>query len=235
MRIIILKNPQGSSDTWNGQLIGAGATHAVQNDQERGLYAIDSKVNQDIWSSPAKLVINDGTNDLSPEAGDRWLKEIDDKLDADGFRVISPTYEYNHGLQALWCGHLFTATAGQLSIFDTLISTEMKAQGGWYEVVGDPAAPDAVVGDYMELSIIDKDDTLGLFGILGLTVGTDILELGKFLKTEYINPYAANLRQVFLSRGTFDVMAGLYFRTYYNSIGNNDVKMKVSFYVHEEP
>lgn len=74
MRVIVLKNPQGVDDTWNGQTIVAGGTYTIQGESERERFASDSKVNQDIWSDPAKLIINDGTQDLTSEAGDQWLK-----------------------------------------------------------------------------------------------------------------------------------------------------------------
>ena len=85
----------------------------------------------------------------------------------------------------------------------------------------------AVINDYIEESVIDKDDVLGLFSIYGLTVGVDILELKKYVKKEFINPLTAGQRQVFQANSTFVVTAGLYLRTAYNSTGPDDVVLKV--------
>lgn len=84
MRTIVLKNPQVTEDTWNGQSIAASGSYTIQSESERDSFATDSKVNQDIWSSPAKLVINDGENDLSPVEADRWLKGISEQRTATG-------------------------------------------------------------------------------------------------------------------------------------------------------
>ena len=92
MRTIILKNPQGSSDTWVGQTIAASGTYTIQSEQERDVFSNNDKVNQDIWSDPVKLVVNDGVNDLSPSAGDKWLKNQDDNLsNTDGRKIYHAT------------------------------------------------------------------------------------------------------------------------------------------------
>lgn len=74
MRVIILKNPQGVSDTWEGLTIPAGGQHTITTDSEREEFSISEKLNQDLWADPPKIVINDGENDLEPAEGDIWLK-----------------------------------------------------------------------------------------------------------------------------------------------------------------
>ena len=93
---------------------------------------------------------------------------------------------------------------------------------------------DASLGDYIEEAVVDKDDVLGLFNTYGLTVGTDVLELKKYIKTEYINPLVAGQRQVFIANSTFVIAAGLYLRTIYVSVGTiNDVSLKVTTLTYE--
>lgn len=144
----------------------------------------------------------------------------------DGNPVWAPTFEDTMGLYPEWAGHKYTATAGATNIFDEVVTTEKQLRGGWYELFDD----NAVVGDYLEFSVVDKDDVLGLFALYGMTVGTHVLELAKYVKTEYINP-AKKERQIFMAKSTFVVTGGLYLRTIYESTGANDVGFKVVTHV----
>lgn len=137
--------------------------------------------------------------------------------------TVAPTFEDTGGVHPQWHGHKYLATAGQTSIFDELVTTEKQIRGGWYEMMDN----NAVVGDYIEFSVVDKDDVLGLFSTYGLTVGVDVLELKKYVKEDYINPLHAGNREVIESRSTFLITAGLYMRTIYESTGGDDVCFKV--------
>ena len=252
--------------------------------------------------------------------------------DENGHAIVAPTYQNTQGLKAVWKGYLYTATAGILNIFDELINTEIKISSGYYQLVAPLDSPEAVIGDYVEMSIIDKDNISGLFSLYGLvarknevqtitfsavpsggmytlshdsnitgnisydsdaaTVQTalralsslsevtvsgntsvgftvtfagedgyqtqpqltsdfssltgatishataiegysgDILELAKHVKKEYINPFSPE-RQPFESAAAQDVIAGLYFRFYYNSTGSENVTFKVLSFYHE--
>jgi hypothetical protein len=143
--------------------------------------------------------------------------------DENGNTVQAPTFENTGGLHPQWVGYKYTATAGALSFFDELVTVEKQLRGGWYELMDS----NPVIGDYIEESVIDKDDVLGLFSTYGLTQGVDVLELKKYVKTEYINPAGVNTRQMFQAASTFAIIAGLYIRTAYNSVGANDVVFKV--------
>lgn len=144
----------------------------------------------------------------------------------DGNPVIAPTFEDTMGLYPEWAGHKYIATAGATNIFDEVVTTEKQLRGGWYELFDD----NAVIGDYLEFGVVDKDDVLGLFSLYGMTVGTHVLELAKYVKTEYINPTRKD-RQIFMANSTFVVMAGLYIRTIYESTGANNVQFKVVTHV----
>ena len=252
--------------------------------------------------------------------------------DESGYAIFSPTYQATQGLLATWKGYLYTAQAGKMNVFDELIVPEIKISRGYYQLIHSASSPDAAVGDYAEMSVIDKDDTLGLFSLYGLTVGSDevqtitfsatpssgtftltyngettgllaynasaetvqaelvsvsgfsginvtgnvasgftvtfsgtagrmahpqitsndtllvgatishststegvdgdVLELNKHIRKEYINPYDVS-RQYFEADAAQDVLAGLYFRFYYNSVGNNNVKFKVITFFYE--
>ena len=141
---------------------------------------------------------------------------------ADGRPIMSPTFEDTVGLAPQWSGNLYTATAGATSIFDEVVTTEKRIRGGWYELLDS----NAVINDYCEFAVVDKDDVLGLFTPLGLTVGEDILELKKYVKTDYINPVDKG-RQEFVGKSVFTVAAGLYLRSIYVSTGGTNVQFKV--------
>lgn len=141
-----------------------------------------------------------------------------------GSPVTAPTFEDTGGLHPTWQGRLYTATAGALNFFDEVVTTEKELRGGWYELIDG----NGVIGDFVEQSVVDKDDVLGLFSTYGLTVGVNVLELKKYIKTEFVNPVTAGQRQVFMVSSTFTLMQGLYLRVAYNSTGAEDVQLKVT-------
>lgn len=147
-----------------------------------------------------------------------------------GAPIQAPTFEDTGGLHPRWQGYLYNVTKDSTNIFDELVTTEKQLRGGWYEVMD----ANSVVGDYIEEAVVDKDDVLGLFATYGLTVGVDVLELKKYVKTEYINPLVAGQRQLFIAKSTFLIMAGLYTRIIYHSVGTvNDTCIKVTTLTYE--
>jgi hypothetical protein len=150
------------------------------------------------------------------------MSSTDLRRNADGRNVIAPTFEDTGGIHPQWKGHKYTAVAGQTNIFDEVVTVEKQLRGGWYELLDD----NAIVNDYIEFAVVDKDDVLGLFATYGLTVGEDVLELKKYVKTEYINPTKKD-RQQFMANSTFVILAGLYLRTIYESTGATNVCFKV--------
>lgn len=148
---------------------------------------------------------------------------------SNGAEITAPTFEDTGGVYPKWVGHLYDVTAGATNIFDELITTEQQLRGGWYEMMDTNAA----IGDYIEESVIDKDDVLGYFSAYGYTVGVDVLELKKYVETEYINPLQIGNRQVFQANSTFAIVAGLYTRTVYRSVGTVDLKLKVTTLAYE--
>lgn len=148
----------------------------------------------------------------------------------EGRPVTAPTFEDTNTLQPEWKGYKYVATAGATSIYDEVVTTEKQLRGGWYELLDSPAK--AIVGDYVEFAVVDKDDVLGLFSTYGLTVGQDVLELQKYIKNEFVNP-ARNEREKFIVRSVWTITAGLFLRTIYESTGTEDVTFKVVTFAYE--
>ena len=149
--------------------------------------------------------------------------------DDEGNPILAPAFENTGGLHPLWHGHLYNVTAGATNIFDYLVTTEKRLRGGWYTLMDS----NAIVGDYIEESVVDKDDVLGYFDALGYTVGQDVLELKKYVKTEYVHPNSEGIRQEFQANSVFTVVAGLYLRTLFESTGNTDLQLAVTPFGYE--
>lgn len=99
MAIIKLKNCQETADTYCGQEIGAGEYYQLQGEEERVTFSEDQKVQNHLSSDPAKLLVNDGTTDLSYLKGEELLEGNTPK-DPDGrpqFRriVTRPAWYYS--------------------------------------------------------------------------------------------------------------------------------------------
>lgn len=138
----------------------------------------------------------------------------------DGYPIVSTTYgSYPEGLTPLFKSYQFVAVAGSFNIFDIEITSEKRLQGGSYKLWN---YYDVVYGDYIEFAVVDKNDVLGLFGSLGLVVGEDILELGKYVRSDYVLNNQTDIKLTVLGDST--LYPGLFLRWIYNSVGNNDIK-----------
>lgn len=142
--------------------------------------------------------------------------------------TVAPTAEDTRGVHPQWGGDLHVATAGATNFYDTEITVEKKIRGGWYELMCDTA----VVGDYIEFSMIDKNDVLGFFAAYGYTVGEDILELKKYVRRSYVNPFSKNMK-VYEAKSWFTVCAGLFLRIAYVSTGTEDVTFESEIFLYD--
>lgn len=149
----------------------------------------------------------------------------------EGYPITAPTWERTN-LDPVWKGYFYTPTPkasegddAVYSMFDELITDELLLRGGWYTILEDQAN----VGDFIEFSIVDKDDALGMFAGLGLTVGQDILELAKFVRTEYVSASTGDVGvdHDFTTRGGFRLVPGVYMRTTYVATGTSAPKFKI--------
>lgn len=226
---IYAKNTDTVQHKWGGTYVQPSTYYALESLEESS-WANDSQVLTDIGNGTLVIAKDDsGNNDITDvNEAINYLKG-NGPVNEDGLPLMAPTFEDAQGLTTVWKGHKYTASAGVLNIFDEVITSQIKVRGGWYELMD----ANAIVGDYIEFSIVDKDDVLGLFTTYGLTVGVDILELKKFVRTEYVNPLMSGRREEFESSGASTVYAGLYMRTSYLSTGAEDVTFKITEKYHE--
>lgn len=207
-----VKNAKQAADSWTGQQIEPGEYYTIES-FELGRWQNDAKVIVDI--ALGNLIMNDGTSDITDAAAAlRFLKDEPPKT-ADGYIITSPTFENVGNLAPVWRGSLHQAPANTLSFFDESVNNQQKLREGWFKILSG-----GQIGDYIECSIIDKDDVLGLFAMFNLQVGQDVLELKKYIRTEYFSPEYRG-RQEFKSDAVSELMAGLYVRVAYYNSGDN--------------
>jgi len=149
-------------------------------------------------------------------------------LNSDGVAIYSPTLEDMMGRHTLKIGYKATVISPAANYFDNVISEQLSLCGGEYWVNQEDL--DKVhEDDYVEFSIIDKDNVLGLFSYYGLTQGTDILELNKFVRTDYVKK--GNINEGYYSdlsksvKGANGLIVGLYSRVKYTSCGEQPVRL----------
>jgi hypothetical protein len=149
-------------------------------------------------------------------------------VDTHGNPVIAP---YAFGVsqeQTKFKGYLYSMSPFSVNIFDELITKQVFIQGGAFET------KDAVEGDSADFSIVDKDDAMGLFSLYGLTVGVDVIELRRYVETEFM--FDGVNKEDLRVEAAGQVYAGLYFRTKYVSVaplGSPDTKVKVRYLYYE--
>lgn len=144
----------------------------------------------------------------------------DPALDPNGRLIVTNSFGYTDGLNIQWQGYKYKALDNAVNIFDEPVTTELRLRRGSYEMMSSPADSSSVqarLGDKIEFSVVDKDDVLGLFSTYDLTVGTDVLELNRYVVDEWIVPLHGD-RVDFSSDAAFAVVPGLYFRTTYTAI-----------------
>jgi hypothetical protein len=126
-----------------------------------------------------------------------------------GGLVVSPTYN-QFDEDGSFFGTRMVCLADTVNITDIEVTTELFVRYGmcWFKGAND--------GDIVELSLVDKDDVLGLFTALGYTVGVDVLELGKL--AENIPMYPGDTPWTTFDTGdTAPVIEGLYIRIKYDN------------------
>jgi hypothetical protein len=162
---------------------------------------------------------SDDVNDFEDNYKEDANKRISEIITQDGSLLASLSYGTTPQI-ATWKRRKHTATAGETNYFDVLITTEIRLAGGEYEVDN---IEDVHSDDYIEFSLIDKDDVLGLFSTYGLTEGVDILELFKFVRQEY----PSKMAEFYTNIGcAYIVVGGLYFRVAYVSGGSTNINFK---------
>lgn len=155
----------------------------------------------------------------------------DPMISPDGHLIVAPSFKHT-GLDPAWESYLYKPTAQGAdpdpvySMFDEVITMNLRLSGGAYAL----ESSGAELGDMVEFSVVDKDDVLGLFSGYGLTAGVDVLELKKYVRTEYVSPAQIGAERSFGGDGGFKMIAGLYLRTTYISTGaaTPDLRVRIS-------
>jgi hypothetical protein len=125
--------------------------------------------------------------------------------------------------------NIYTAVPNATNNFDMLITAGDVGADSLTQLTGGEYWTDGNVqsGDYVEFSVVDKDNVLGLFTTYGLTVGVDVLEVGKYVKKR---PIRANDHDKIQPNQATALMQGLYLRTVYIAVNSGvDRKILVSF------
>jgi hypothetical protein len=160
---------------------------------------------------------------------DGLLKQASSFVDT-GYRVVREMYKFS----ALTPGSTF---------LDIPIAPDTKLSGGEYWIT-EATTMNVDEEDILEFSLVDKDGVLieprsGMpyFAILGMTPGTDVLELFKFIRNEYVlkGSKEGGYRSSFLPPAVTadDLVEGLYLRCKYESYGGNPVKILVRLFYYE--
>lgn len=143
--------------------------------------------------------------------------------DVTGGLVIASSYtQYDEDAQ--FKGHRVSCPANTVTILDIPITVETYVNRGkcWFK--------DANDGDEVEISLVDKNDVLGLFSLFGYTVGQDVLELGKWAEAIPMFPGDSPWTD-FSTEDNAPLMAGLFLRVKYdNSHASQDAVMGMVFH-----
>lgn len=143
--------------------------------------------------------------------------KVGDIQTAEGVKASNST-KYHTKRELYTMGKKYTAVLGVLNIFDEEIIADMVGADGTVMMGGGKYwVNDKVTeGDYIEYSVVDKNDVLGLFAQLGLTLGLDVLELAKFVQKEYIGNNQSEMMPFDQAK---QLVQGLFLRSIYNSVG----------------
>jgi len=176
-----------------------------------------------------------------------------------GHTIMSPTLENVMGLFPKKKGYKAIGNAGSITFNDVEVTVEKRINGGEWWIMPD-SVPNIHEDDYIEFSIIDKNDILGMFVLIcancgtvrtieqaaadcaecgsqsRFTVGTHILELSRFVETDYVmkgnasEGYHSDLMRGI--KGTNLVHTGLFFRCTYYSHGEQSINFiwRLSYY-----
>lgn len=153
-----------------------------------------------------------------------------------GSIIVSPSFEDVMGLYPKKKMTRHHIVAGEINFLDEEITTERRINGGEFWIDLDDTGK-VHKDDYVDFSIIDKNDVLGLFSTYGLTVGVDILELVKFVKGDIIkkgsvlNGYHSQLYEGI--KGTNIVYTGIFQRIMVESYGTENYDLLGRMYYYE--
>ncbi len=161
----------------------------------------------------------------------------DIRRNANGDPIYSPTLDDVMGLYPKKKTYKGNVSPNQVNFFDIEVTQEKRINGGEYWVHQDDVLK-VHEDDYVEFSIVDKNDVLGLFSTYGLSVANgDVLELCKFILTDYVkkgnsaNGFHSSLYEGI--KGTNLVVQGLFMRVMYDSNGTDAIRWTWRLFYYE--
>jgi hypothetical protein len=211
------KNNKGSTDTWCGQSIAAAAYYEIPA-TELHKWQNDSKVLTDLGSGDGKM--NNGTSDYTDAAlAINFLKDTA-PLDSDGIPLVrTRAFANPDNMKFRGTGISATCTKNTTTNVDYKL-TENRYLNGIQIIV-----KDHVIGDKVQLKVIDIDN------ILGYGANTVLDQFGKdwFMVEDQQNQGIIQLAYAAL------VLLNLYIRVEYVSVGTvTDVTFKANLFLHKK-
>ena len=143
-----------------------------------------------------------------------------------GSTLKSSPYAYADE-RAVYRGYKYIAQADAMNIYDEQIDEKLVYVQGSKIWVNNPN-----LGDYIEFSIVDKNDTLGLFTENSLTKEGDVLEVQRWTHNIYLPPWSCE--KELITKTAFETISGLYLRVCYVNVGLNDVDFAVEYLGYEK-
>ena len=230
MRIIKIKNIQDIQDTYCGQIIGSNEYYTLQTEIERQNFAHDEKINQHLWSNPAKICINDGESDLSVMDGDKWLKGNYIKAEVTNEAIIKFSNRYFAKADAIY----YSCPPNQVTFIDMLIDNKLKES----EILSDENfeckflrggsvfGKNIEFGDWCKLQVVDKDGILVQMGHLtqeqfdAIKVN-DAVVLKEYIVKRYAMP---NEKEVIRVDAPGQIPVGSYLRCIYHATNSGNTR-----------
>ena len=157
---------------------------------------------------------------------------IGEPSDIEGVPVVS-TAPYTSNRQYFEIGNgasPYDAIPGASNIFDLVINNSMTSSDHTLQFFGGEFFLDGNVkdGDYLEFSVVDKNDILGYHTLYGYPIGTPI-EIAKYVKER---PAIPNFYGKIIPGRATRLVEGLYLRAIYVTINDGvNRKLKVVYYM----
>lgn len=129
--------------------------------------------------------------------------------------------------KAVYRGYKYVAQANAANIFDESIDENLALIQGcriWAK------APN--IGDYIEFSIVDKDDVLGLFSQQNIIKDQAVLEVERWTHNIYLPPW--NCEKDLFTKTAIETTQGLYLRACYINTGGVAVDFAVEYMGYEK-
>lgn len=152
-----------------------------------------------------------------------------------GIPKVSPSIEDTNGLYPKSKMYRHTSPGSGINIFDNIVTSEQFIVTGEYWISKD-TVQNVHKDDWVEFSVVDKLDAMGLFSKYGLVVGEDLnqdgiddfIQLPKFVINDYVQKgcsescyYTHPLKE---ANGMSRVIPNLHLRVIYHQYGDDPVE-----------